>query len=64
MYDTEYFEFADQKNETLTQSMLIEQASMSPERLAHRNKRNDPESESSEDSDDEEERYMRLLERR
>lgn len=24
MYDTEYFEFADQKNETLTQSMLIE----------------------------------------
>ena len=37
---------------------------MSPERPAHRNRRNDLESESSEESDDEEERYMRLLERR
>ena len=29
-YDTEYFEHGDHKNQTLTQSMLVEQISMSP----------------------------------
>ena len=31
-HDVDYFEHGDKKNETLTQSMLVEQISMSPKR--------------------------------
>ena len=57
-YDSEYFEYGDEKNQTLTQSMLIELISMSPQRKKSPIRRSNQVDE--EDYEDEEELLQRF----